>query len=79
MKPYPLPEVKRRMLAAGFTHVVTCAGPLPIATWTPYGRQDDGDDYHATIHEDRAVDAPKDGYAGPPFVLGAWQFIREVD
>lgn len=77
MKTYTLAEVKSRMLAAGFTHVVTCAGPLPIAAWTPYGKQD-SDDYFATIRRDRAVDAPKDGYAGPPFVLGAWQFIREA-
>jgi hypothetical protein len=56
--PLNLAELKQRLAAAGYTHVITLAGPLPITTWTPYGKQDDSD-YQATLYPDgRAVDAP---------------------
>lgn len=76
-------ELLPLLQAAGYTHVQTFGGLLPIAEWQPYGNVPGGVNYRPSFREWRGSwnggNQVTDYCDGPPndrFVLGRWTLIR---
>jgi hypothetical protein len=58
-------EARRR----GFTHALTYAGAIPLATWTPYGSAGWRGEF---VGPDRVRDLPPLGRSSVSGALGVW-------
>ena len=68
-------EAKKR----GFTAVLTCAGPIPLDRWTPYGIGRDKRE-NDTVIEFSIVgyeihESAKSGVITTGFVFGVWELL----
>lgn len=73
--PYTFDEAVAMVRGAGFTHVLTMAGPTPVAEWSPYG-QARGERYRVRVDivKGRVYDEPPE-HCPPGFGLGVWTLL----
>lgn len=75
---YGLAETRRRILAAGFTHVTTMGGPVPVREWRPFGAWgvNGASAIHFYLQLDRPEPAVIDAPWEPSTVFMVWPLVR---
>lgn len=75
--------LKQEIAAAGWTHVKTAAGWVPIADWTPYGVEPESlrDEAGSLFRVDGDTVRERERFLGPRpegFALGRWP-LKKMD
>ncbi len=75
------PQVADNAKSAGYTHVETHGGLVPLDLWTPYGKRDGHGETGFYLYVGTGPDGPFDqirethGHQMPGLVSGVWQLF----